>query len=591
MSGSNSTVAAAGVSANFPAKHTTTNMTIGGWFKFSSLGSFTTVFGFSDSSQGWLLDVTAGAWYPIVNLAGGGNVQGSGLTPPIELNAWTHVAMRITASTGLLEMFVNGVKMPATLSVPNGAIATVTSQQPIILGNQAGLYNEVFAFDRALSDAEIQAICNNGLNPGSLTAWYASETVQPKNVFENGTPYPYGGVSSLTGLAPGNFYWDSAANRVHVITSTGEPPSTMTMEASHRMYGVLLHQGVSHLNFSGLSFVGANVDGLYSFDNSDISLNSITANHNGANGVRTYSPSGFRDDNWTVQNSTFAYNFQTGLLMNGYGSGWLVSNSVFHDNAIDPVQNDYAGGLRFISTGGTTSQEASNSKVTGNTAYNNGVASPAAYGQSIGAGIWFDTVSTGNSMTYNTSYDNNDANFLVEISDGVIVAYNTSYGSRSNGIRLFNHDTNCKVYNNTMYGNAAANLVLLSDANDLGFNNNVVTNNIAFGRGTSLFTNAGGGNDGIKGKGNVYLNNSFGTETANFIIWQGAPVSTYSDWEKAPGNCGTPGCSVSAHTSPTFVLGDVSSPNFALSAGSSGIRAGKYIFGVTPSIHPNIGAH
>jgi len=122
-------------------------------------------------------------------------------------------------------------------------------------------------------------------------------------------------------------------------------------------------------------------------------------------------------------------------------------------------------------------------------------------------------------------------------------------------------------YNNTAYGN------------DYGVDNNgqydgvpfqcignTVKNNIIIGSANREFTGQyGGGNDGLWGSGNVYLNNSFGAEYANFILFAGANKSTYDAWEAAYG-----GTTSSVEADPLFV----SASDFRLQSGSPAINAG-----------------
>jgi hypothetical protein len=136
------------------------------------------------------------------------------------------------------------------------------------------------------------------------------------------------------------------------------------------------------------------------------------------------------------------------------------------------------------------------------------------------------------------------------------------------------HDT--LTYNNISYGNAGHGYIAGSEDTSAGsFYNNTFKNNLALGNtGQELYAVNGGQNDGTNGYGNVYTYNGFGPQGTNFINWgtYGTYYSTYSTWESAAGNCGSPGCSNSMQSDPTFA--NAGAAQFWLLPGSPAIAAG-----------------
>ena len=88
-------------------------------------------------------------------------------TAALPLNTWTHLA--VTFGAGTLRLYVNGVQVGT--QVVSGSL--VTSANPLTIGGNgvwsewfAGLIDEVRIYNRALTQAEIQAGMTQTLGGG-----------------------------------------------------------------------------------------------------------------------------------------------------------------------------------------------------------------------------------------------------------------------------------------------------------------------------------------------------------------------------------------------------------------------------------------
>jgi hypothetical protein len=125
-------------------------------------------------------------------------------TPPgvVPLNTWTHVAGVITAGVGF-NIYVNGVEQSLTTAGPLPALLATTV--PVMIGDSdlvtrdwlfTGLIDEVEIFNRALSQAEIQAIVNAGSfgkckgQPTPTPTPTATSTATPRGGRATPTPRP-----------------------------------------------------------------------------------------------------------------------------------------------------------------------------------------------------------------------------------------------------------------------------------------------------------------------------------------------------------------------------------------------------------------
>jgi hypothetical protein len=98
----------------------------------------------------------------------------------IPLNTWTHVAAVFDASTGTLRLYINGELAALQTNVTSASVNTVfQSNEPLLIGAGdlggnvrdffKGLIDEVELFDRALTQAEIDAIFEAGEDGKTFT--------------------------------------------------------------------------------------------------------------------------------------------------------------------------------------------------------------------------------------------------------------------------------------------------------------------------------------------------------------------------------------------------------------------------------------
>jgi hypothetical protein len=392
---------------------------------------------------------------------------------------------------------------------------------------------------------------------GVFVAYYAGVSVEPKQVFENGSRYSK--KDSKTALVPGSFYWDSSGNRVYLRTSGDNSPSGYIIEASQRIYAIQI-SGKSFLNFENLTTgwtYGSGINIIRTL--SHLNFTGILSQYNYKDGLGSWAVGADIIDNVTIDSCEFAYNLVNGATAQGACSNWHVLRNKFHDNILPPHPTEWGGGFYAHQQ---DDKRSTNLILEQNEAYNNHI-----YPE--GAGLWFDHVGAGCVMRYNHSHHNDGAGLLIEGSDGVVVFANVSHDNGKNGLSISNHCSSNLVYNNTFYNNHVTNINLsgAETGDPGGFINNVVRNNIAFGGGMILNCTWGAENDGTNGSGNVYEYNALGPEAAKFIQWGGAFKSTYAAWETAYG-----GRTYSVETDPMFT--NASGGDFTLRATSLCIDAG-----------------
>jgi hypothetical protein len=136
----------------------TTGMTIEAWVRPSTLADYRTVV-MKNSTNSLVYALMAADWAsrPMAYISTTGNEDVSGPTP-LGLNVWTHVALTFDGAT--LRLYVGGVPV-AALAV-SGSIAV--SSGPLTIGGNtldfghfSGLIDDIRIYNRALSQAEIQA--------------------------------------------------------------------------------------------------------------------------------------------------------------------------------------------------------------------------------------------------------------------------------------------------------------------------------------------------------------------------------------------------------------------------------------------------
>ena len=146
----------------------TTGMTIEAWVNPSALSGWRTVaLKAIPAGLAYALYAHDGAPRPAGTVNTGGADQSAIGTAALPLNTWTHLA--VTFGAGTLRLYVNGVQVGT--QVVSGSL--VTSANPLTIGGNgvwsewfAGLIDEVRIYNRALTQAEIQAGMTQTLGGG-----------------------------------------------------------------------------------------------------------------------------------------------------------------------------------------------------------------------------------------------------------------------------------------------------------------------------------------------------------------------------------------------------------------------------------------
>jgi parallel beta-helix repeat protein len=555
----------ANLSSNFPFKASTTAFTIGGWVNLSSIVNFGQLAQFQYAGDtGFEFLVGGGTFYPVVCTTGG--CAQSSQNTVVATGTWYDVAMRWTGTEA--DVFVNGVEEANSLAsdapTTGSALLVTNTSTEFEIGGEPGLYNDWYISTSSLSNAQIQSIYNNGLNPNNFTAYYTNAT-STNQVFQNGISLTQEG--STSNLVAGSFYSTSTSPLVYVLTTDGSNPASDTMEISDRNLCLDLY-GTSNISVSNLAFTKSDQNDIYvSYGASNLNFSNISASYAYGEGLFSNDASGQNrvSSNVTVQSSTFDNNQEGGVIGTNYSNNWLVENNVVYANDTTG-NNGYGAGIRFV---GPTSTEPMNDTVEFNQIYDNGFGS-TGYG---GNGIHMDTNTGTTTVLGNLVYDNRVNGIEVEYTTGANVEDNIAYDNGAAGILNYRLSHNNNIFNNTAYDNQQG-IAIEGDGSNLNMTNIAVENNISVGNtGQNLDASYGGEDDGVMGSGNTYLYNDFGSAFSNFIQWGGSTYySTYGSWETATGNCGAVGCSHSIQSDPK--LTNPGSNVFTLQASSPAIDAG-----------------
>ncbi|MEJ2008412.1 MAG: right-handed parallel beta-helix repeat-containing protein [Acidobacteriota bacterium] len=496
------------LSSGFVGKSGTTNtaLTIGFWVKFTSISGDDSILdkGNLGSSPAYVFYIKSSKINFVATLDG---VEQTIATDSIvSPGIWYHVTGRIDPATKTVSLFLNGVEQSATYTATRTAIATNGS--PLRIGDQVGygyldsLLDEVFVFNRALTDEEIQGVVGSSLAGGSgFTAYYASNVkALPNQAFEDGARLVP--TTAKIGLTPGHFWYDPADQRLYVRMSGDDNPSGHTVEASQRNLAASV-TGKNYLTFNRLDFSMGNLEGLSLTDSNATVVENSTFTLSYEDGLSVYSPSGV-NNSLVITRNTADFNGASGFSI------FRISNSVISQNTVrnncqlyvatDSAQATCAG----IRSGSLTTTENifEENVVRANGYVGSSLVNPS--NSSTGAGIWLDTTGASNTVRYNLAVGNASVGIFNEDSNGNCYLYNVAANNSGTngamGIAVGRGSQNNLVYSNTAYGNRVG-IAASSDFGASGvFQNNVFEDNIAFGNTVVQFmANGGGENDGTNG--------------------------------------------------------------------------------------------
>jgi hypothetical protein len=144
---------------------------------------------------------------------------------------------------------------------------------------------------------------------GGWTAYYATSTMDPYIVMEDGTNlYPI--VASKAALTAGTYWWDDPNDRVYIRTTGDDAPSGYTIEMAQRSNnGIIVLDNRSYITIDG-------IDVRYSRDA----------------GTSNYTTSGTQT-NVTIKNLKSSYQAGEGVIFSG--------NNTFYNTTIDTVEVAY----------------------------------------------------------------------------------------------------------------------------------------------------------------------------------------------------------------------------------------------------------
>jgi hypothetical protein len=353
---------------------------------------------------------------------------------------------------------------------------------------------------------------------GGSGNWYSDDlSADPDQVYSDDTRLTEEAV--LGNLGAGEWHWEAGENRLWV----GTDPSGAVIEGSVRDHCISV-VAKSYLTFDGLNVEKA------LFDNIEFKTSGGYHTVQNCGIYRAFwrglvTDSGSTSYN-TVDSCTVHYNGDSGIQASGGSStGWLIKRNDVRYNGWNDDRNVYTAGINATSSNGHTIEH--------NYVIDN-----------WRSGIWLDVNVTNVTIQYNFCKDNTGwANAVgIHVEAGCSnnkVLYNVVRGSINSQIKVTENSGGNGCNNNLIYGNTCYadgkqyGLVCLGPDEANTYSNNIIKNNIVTGTFSQNLVRIGPGgaiNDGTYGSGNVYENNCFGPEAANFLRWNVTSYSTYDAW-------------------------------------------------------------
>ena len=558
------------LSAGFPGKNGTinSNITVGAWIYLDSSNA-NTPFIFKGTGS-WELFKGSGPnlgkmnWQIFINSANH-NVQsdnGNLLTP----DAWYHVVGSVNGSTGEQALFINGVKQTQTYNTGGAALSTDTTALQVA-GNGSnfldGKVDELFVFNRSLSDSEIARIYTSRLDgsDGSYTLYYTGANASPLAVYENGAAMSY--IAQKAGMTPGSWYWDATNARVYIRPTGDVAPSTETFEIPQRLtcitdsrnYTIITGLTCQEPAQKGVFVTGSNVTVQNMLIN-NVRENGPTSPNLNAAGVGVF----WEGSNDVIQNNIVA-NANWGIFSDAPAgqtiSGLIQSNTVYN------IGYDGIGFAISNRNGGVLSNTIAQYNVLHDIGIYN------LQGGAVECILAGATPGTGNIFRYNLMYNIGNAHknsFPMNVQGGAggcafygNVVYN-SYGpcmsvlKGPGGNRFYNNT----CYNNGLAGAQGAGIYIDGGSSDSG---NVFANNIVYAGPNTTFTYVTAGSTSSTLDNNLYYGG-----TATPFNWNGTAYSMVN-YLAASGQDAH-----SVNADPLFT--SPSTNNFSLTSNSPAIGAG-----------------
>ena len=145
----------------------TGDFSISVWFKHESLveGPFVSKHNASGANRSYAFAYNGGTSVYLCIPDGAGNCSGGTFTYTPSTGVWTHYVMTYTVSTGLAQLWINGVSQGTSntnrtsINVGNSSVSLGGSS---VMGWQDGVFDEVALFSRALSQGDVNGLYNGG---------------------------------------------------------------------------------------------------------------------------------------------------------------------------------------------------------------------------------------------------------------------------------------------------------------------------------------------------------------------------------------------------------------------------------------------
>lgn len=474
-----------------------TNATVGGWVYFSSVAPDMS-FMLKGTGKSWGLFLGVGSnadkmeWQAYLDSGYRLVASNNAMSP----GTWYHVVGRINAATNEQALFINGVKQSHTYSIVNPTLFTDTT--PLEIGaSSAGTYflngdvDDLFVFNRALSDNEIAGIYNSGFEGslGDYNLYYVTGFGAPGVVYENGVAMS--AAPQKEGMSQGSWWWDAADSRVYIRPAGDVNPATETIEIPQQATCITDNQ--NYTTITGLTCQEAILQGVY-VTGSNVTIQNMLVQHIRSNASTTPNQNGYAVGVfWTGSNDTIQNNTVTDTnwgIFSDVSTGKSATSGLVQRNTVYNIGYDGIGFAVATPNGGVLSNTIGQYNVV----YNVGI-----YGMQGGAVECIyggPTIGNGNVFRYNQIFNNGTP-------ERHSYPLNVQGGAGS-----------CTFYGNIVYNNYGPCVEVATGPGGNAFYNNVCYNNgLAGGEGAGFFLDGGSSNTG-----NIIENNIvYASATSGFM--------------------------------------------------------------------------
>ena len=530
----------ASLSANFPGKvgSVNTNMTVGCWVKFNSITPYQGILSKGDESNGYVLRMESNQKISFVVKLDGVSIYTVVSNVIVGKDIWYHVVGRINSVTTFVEIFINGIKQTAYYDATIAAVPA-TSGSAFRIGFAAGQpyldgkLDEVFVFNKALTDAEIFGIYAHGIDGtrNVYTAYYKDGLIYNLIGYafedgiamsESGPDYKASRLSdvdlSKETIPQMGLWWDIAIPRLYIRCSGDADPATKTIEVAQRQTCLVAHKNyitIQDIQCEKSSYFGVDTLGIDNIiqRNTIKNIRAYASNYSPGRGQGIVNMAGngtviTGNDvslcDWGINSAAtdntdgihiynnHVFNIGADGIMVHAGIGKTYANVLIENNIVHNVGLFRQGGVGIIWNGpavGTQGDSSGNGNIARyNITYNNGV-----FDQGIGIGIQGSPTNP-IKIYYNLIYGIYGRCILIGGGTGGHIVYNNTCQGRVGkfdkftGIQFDLGAANCLVKNNIFYATEGSTVLLGITGSVTG---HVINNNTYYGGGATPFYWAG----------------------------------------------------------------------------------------------------